>query len=946
MGTAAKGDDKKNIVKLAYLYFQEGRWDNAITEYEKLLELDPEDINIHNMLGDVYVKKNDISKAYAEYIKVSTYFVERDQQDKILLVNKKIARLDRDQLSPEAQKKQSFVQLKLKADQALEENRIEEAVEMYGEILKLEPDELSVVSKLAELEEKLGRIPGAIEQYTRLGESFFKSHLFKKAQEMFKKIILIDGSNVEAHLKLAQIYIKQGSESDAKKEYLNIAEQALAKKDLDGAFEYATKAVELKSIEAHYILGIVFFERQKWAEAKSEFEALLRFKLNHVGALVYFGKVYDGMGQAEKAVEAFQKALKAEKDNAFALESWAEYCVKKKNKNEAIQTYTLLIDKNLQGNNGDRAVELAKTMVSIDENLIPSKLKLAQVMEKSGDRNGAADVYYNLALICTSENKTEDAKLYIKKTLELNPSHAKAKGIASESAPSDSSVEAVDKNSQKSPSIDPAKVSEQPKIKVVEVSPQEAFKAQLDVADQYVQQGLLDEAIDIYQQLIELEPNNLEVKTKLNKVYTAYAKTGTDLASALTANHEMEEAEKEAAAETANKDLREQEAKAREEADKKVKEEMDRRTREEAEKKTREEAEKKVHEEAQRIARENDEKKVREEADRKAKEELERKAREEADKKVREEAQRIALENVEKRDREEAEKRIHVAAQQKLQEEAQRIARENIERKDREEAEKKAKEELERKAREEAEKKVRDAAEQKLREEAQRIAREEAEKRAKEESEKKVLNEMQNKIREAVEKKTREQAEKREREKAEQEMEQKIREEIEIKVREEMERKRREETAKKIREVVEKKVREDVERRVTEEVDRRTQEELEKNYQEEEKKKAREEAKKKIREEMAQKSAELSKMVAVAEADHLANEERYEEAIKLYKSFLETHPDHPEVLKKLKAVEGLLKLKSAHLSAPKAPSYLKVIESPATDSDDDKKQQSGKIGYV
>ena len=44
----AINDDKKNIVKLAYLYFQEGRWDKAIEEYQKLLSLDPEDINTKN----------------------------------------------------------------------------------------------------------------------------------------------------------------------------------------------------------------------------------------------------------------------------------------------------------------------------------------------------------------------------------------------------------------------------------------------------------------------------------------------------------------------------------------------------------------------------------------------------------------------------------------------------------------------------------------------------------------------------------------------------------------------------------------------------------------------------------------------------------------------------------------------------------------------------------
>ena len=50
-------DDKNNSVKSAHLYFQGGQWDKAIAEYEKILNLDPDDMNIHNMLGDLHVKK-------------------------------------------------------------------------------------------------------------------------------------------------------------------------------------------------------------------------------------------------------------------------------------------------------------------------------------------------------------------------------------------------------------------------------------------------------------------------------------------------------------------------------------------------------------------------------------------------------------------------------------------------------------------------------------------------------------------------------------------------------------------------------------------------------------------------------------------------------------------------------------------------------------------------
>jgi tetratricopeptide (TPR) repeat protein len=610
MGNPAKGD-KKNIVKLAYLYFQEGRWDSAIEEYRKLLELDPGDLNIHNMLGDVYVKKNAAAQAYEEYIKVAADLINHDQAEKATLIHKKISRLDRSQLSPAAQQKQSLIQLHLQADEALEQNKVDEAIMAFGEIMKLDPEDLVVASKLAGLEEKIGRIPDAVEQYTRLGESFLKNHLFKKAQEMFKKVETMDPQNVSAHVNLAQIYIKQGSESDAKKEYLTVADQALVRDDLDNAFEYAGKAVELKSIEAHYIVGVVLFKRQKWAEAKLEFENLLRFKINHVGAQVYLGKVYAAMEQADKAVESFQKALKIDKDNIMALQAWADYCVAKKNKNEAIQTLALLTDKAISTNNLARAVELVRTMVSVDETIVSSKLKLAQVLQKSGDLDGAAEVYYQLAAMHGKQNKPEDSMLYLQKALELNPNHAQALAMAPEKMRSHGTP--VEPSVRSAATVDGKPVVDAPLRESVdgstkpqsEANPQEAFKAQLAVADQYVKQNLLDEAIDIYQQLLDVDPENSELKRKLNGVYAAYAKTGTDLtnvfAPTVKAPEEPKKITPEAAkkpSEADDKALKELEVKAKQEADKKIRSEL--------EKKAREEADKRADEEIKRMAAEKE----------------------------------------------------------------------------------------------------------------------------------------------------------------------------------------------------------------------------------------------------------------------------------------------------------------------------------------------------
>jgi tetratricopeptide (TPR) repeat protein len=152
----------------------------------------------------------------------------------------------------------------------------------------------------------------AIKQYAEIADIYFKNKLYKKAAPIYKRINELDPSNVDAHAAMGEIHAKSGNESDAKKEYLLIAEAMLKRGDLEAALSYAKKAVALKSIEAYYYLGQVFLLQQKYDDARTEFEKLLKFKLNHVGALVSMGRIFEAKGQADEALKHYQRALKVE----------------------------------------------------------------------------------------------------------------------------------------------------------------------------------------------------------------------------------------------------------------------------------------------------------------------------------------------------------------------------------------------------------------------------------------------------------------------------------------------------------------------------------------------------------------------------------------------------------------------------------------------------------
>ena len=688
MSTPASGGDKKNIVKMAYIYFQEGRWDKAIEEYKKLIALDPEDVNTHNMLGDVYVKKGSVPEAFEAYAKVAADYSSRGQVDKAGVVHKKIAALDSSKLSGEAQKKQNLIKQGLKAEGALESGDFDSAIDALSEALKLDPENLSAYTKLAELYEKKGKMPEAIQQYLALGSAFLKNRLFKKAQDMFQKIVQLDSGNLDARINLAQIFIKQGSESDAKKEFLTIAELAHAQGDMDKALLYANKAIEFKSIEAHYVLGLIFYKKQQHSEAKAEFESLLRFKVNHAGALIHLGLVLMEQGQLDKAAESIQKALKVEKDNLSALEAMAEVSLRKGSKADAVNSFNALIGRYDEKGLLPKALEIAQKVISLDENSFAAKGKLADLLKKSGQKEKASELYLKAAALAEKQNQKPQAEQFTAKAQEMGavaeaprtvppplpqaPASEKPASVAAPPLPPAAAPKPAEHVLDLEDETPPAaQAPAPPPLKAVE-DPAVELNAQLVIAENYSKQNLVEEAIEIYQQLLEAHPENNEIRTKLNQAYTAYVKTGDEVIGAIEAEKKAKEDEE--------RHLREEmERKAQEESDK-LRREMEQKAREEAEKQARAGLEKKIREEEEKKAREETERRIQEETVQKVRAEMEQKVREDMERKIREET--------EKKVRAETEQKIRLETESKFKEEMQK--RVDEERRVKEDAEKRA----------------------------------------------------------------------------------------------------------------------------------------------------------------------------------------------------------------------------------------------------------------
>jgi len=57
------GFNKQKALNAAEKYVQQGKMQNAIAEYEKVIKADPKDLTVTNTIGDLYCRLGDADKA-------------------------------------------------------------------------------------------------------------------------------------------------------------------------------------------------------------------------------------------------------------------------------------------------------------------------------------------------------------------------------------------------------------------------------------------------------------------------------------------------------------------------------------------------------------------------------------------------------------------------------------------------------------------------------------------------------------------------------------------------------------------------------------------------------------------------------------------------------------------------------------------------------------------
>jgi tetratricopeptide (TPR) repeat protein len=215
--------NKAKALQEAHKYVVQGRTSRAIKQYESIIERDPSDLILLNVIGDLYAQENNFPDALKYFYRLADTYTREGFKVKAIAIYKKISKIDRDKAEP--------------------------------------------LLRLAELNWAQGLAREAREQYKNAFEFFERRGQKDKALEVLRKLCQLDSRSTALRLKFAQFAEAAGERGDAAAAYLDAAVLAGENGDSAARRSALDKAAELtpENPEIH-----LHRARQALAEQKPE----------------------------------------------------------------------------------------------------------------------------------------------------------------------------------------------------------------------------------------------------------------------------------------------------------------------------------------------------------------------------------------------------------------------------------------------------------------------------------------------------------------------------------------------------------------------------------------------------------------------------------------------------------------------------------------------------
>jgi pilus assembly protein FimV len=193
--------NKSKALEAALKSLNQGRVSDAIREYQQILRQDAKDQVTLMTLGDLFVRQGDMHQATQYFERLAQVYLSDGFNSKAIAIYKKIA--------------------------------------------KLAPNELDPLERLADLYVQQGVLSEARPLYLQIAEGHLKANRAPRAVEVLRRLLEVEPENLRVQMRLAELYNVIGQKAEAAKTYLNYAQRLIERGDLTEVEKLCDRALEV-----------------------------------------------------------------------------------------------------------------------------------------------------------------------------------------------------------------------------------------------------------------------------------------------------------------------------------------------------------------------------------------------------------------------------------------------------------------------------------------------------------------------------------------------------------------------------------------------------------------------------------------------------------------------------------------------------------------------------
>ncbi|HEY3172795.1 MAG TPA: tetratricopeptide repeat protein, partial [Thermoanaerobaculia bacterium] len=380
---------RDRIVQSAEKHLSRGRLDQALKDYLRLLEDNPKDAFALNKAGDLCVRMGRPADAIGHFSRI--------------------------------------------ADSYSADGFFLKAIAIYKKINKIDPTRLDVYERLAGLYMKQGLTQDARSHYLTLAEQWLKKNDLKGAIEAFSGMAALDPTDLKIQARLADLQRVAGQTAQAVARYDAIAGMLQRRGAQEEAMAFFRKALDLDPNDSGARMQIIrsHLSSNDVASAIAALAAAPRT----ADTRVLLCEAELAQGNRAAAAEAAEEALGLQPDNEAARLLLCRIRLEEGAPDQAFEVISPLVDSATTSRDFESATGHLRPILERFPKHRGALEKMAELSEAEGDAAESVSVRLTLAREAEARGDASSASRHYRRILVADPAHAEALGRLAEIAP-------------------------------------------------------------------------------------------------------------------------------------------------------------------------------------------------------------------------------------------------------------------------------------------------------------------------------------------------------------------------------------------------------------------------------------------------------------------------------------------------------------------------------